>query len=76
MIDDPVLLNNWHPAASVQQFAETPVLGVRVLGQDIVVWRTDQTYLAWQDLCIHRGTRLSLGKVNDGYLTCPYHGWT
>jgi phenylpropionate dioxygenase-like ring-hydroxylating dioxygenase large terminal subunit len=31
--------------------------------------------MAWQDLCIHRGTKLSLGKIEDGTLTCPYHGW-
>jgi len=43
---------------------------------DIVVWRTNQTYLAWQDLCVHRGTQLSLGKVMDDCLVCPYHGWT
>jgi phenylpropionate dioxygenase-like ring-hydroxylating dioxygenase large terminal subunit len=27
-------------------------------------------------LCLHRGTRLSLGKVANGLLACPYHGWT
>ena len=31
--------------------------------------------LAWQDLCVHRGTRLSLGRVADDQLHCPYHGW-
>src|SRR5262249_53361785 len=29
-----------------------------------------------EDVCLHRGTRLSLGKVTDGLLACPYHGWT
>ncbi len=33
----------------------------------------------WQDLCIHRGTRLSLGRVQDTaqgrQVVCPYHGW-
>ncbi|MDG6938676.1 MAG: Rieske 2Fe-2S domain-containing protein, partial [Nitrososphaerota archaeon] len=30
----------------------------------------------WQDLCIHRGTKLSLGHLNGGLLECAYHGWT
>jgi phenylpropionate dioxygenase-like ring-hydroxylating dioxygenase large terminal subunit len=31
--------------------------------------------MAWEDLCIHRGAKLSLGTVRDGCLSCPYHGW-
>lgn len=76
MITDPVLLNDWHPVASLDQFAETDVLAVRLLGEDLVIWRNGEQFCAWRDLCIHRGARLSLGKVLDGQLRCPYHGWT
>ena len=31
---------------------------------------------AFKDLCVHRGTALSLGWVEDGHLVCAYHGWT
>jgi phenylpropionate dioxygenase-like ring-hydroxylating dioxygenase large terminal subunit len=31
---------------------------------------------AWRDLCLHRGTRLSLGSVQGETLVCAYHGWT
>ena len=48
---------------------------VRLLGEDLVLWRAGGQAVAWQDLCVHRGTRLSLGKVEDGLLVCPYHGW-
>jgi phenylpropionate dioxygenase-like ring-hydroxylating dioxygenase large terminal subunit len=27
------------------------------------------------DLCVHRGTALSLGWVSGANLVCPYHGW-
>ena len=76
MIDDPVLLNDWHPVASLAQLEATPVLGVRLLGEDIVVWCCGDDVFAWQDLCVHRGTRLSLGKAIGATLQCPYHGWT
>jgi phenylpropionate dioxygenase-like ring-hydroxylating dioxygenase large terminal subunit len=76
MIDDPVLLNDWHPVASLAQLQQTPVLGARLLGEDIVLWRCGDDVLAWQDLCVHRGTRLSLGKSDGATLQCPYHGWT
>jgi phenylpropionate dioxygenase-like ring-hydroxylating dioxygenase large terminal subunit len=42
-----------------------------------VLWRSGDGWFAWRDLCVHRGTRLSLGRVVDGAaLECPYHGWT
>ena len=76
MINDPVLFNDWHPVASLDQFTQTPVLAVRLLGRDLVIWKLGERYLAWQDLCVHRGTQLSLGQIVDGCLECPYHGWT
>src|ERR1051326_1468337 len=27
-------------------------------------------------MCVHRGTRLSLGKIDGDLIECPYHGWT
>jgi phenylpropionate dioxygenase-like ring-hydroxylating dioxygenase large terminal subunit len=77
MIDDPVLRNDWHPVARVEQLAAGGPLGTRLLGEDIVIWRSGDDWFAWRDLCVHRGTRLSLGRVVDGAaLECPYHGWT
>jgi len=77
VIDDPVLVNDWHPVVSVDQLTSGGPLGARLLGEDIVLWRSGSEYFAWRDLCVHRGTRLSLGKVVDGAaLECPYHGWT
>jgi phenylpropionate dioxygenase-like ring-hydroxylating dioxygenase large terminal subunit len=76
MIDDPVLIEDWHPVARAEDLAAGPV-GVRLLGEDLVLWRSADRVCAWQDLCVHRGTRLSLGRVVDGdRLECPYHGWT
>ena len=51
-------------------------VAARLLGEDIVVWQgEDGQAQAWQDLCVHRGTRLSLGRVEGCTLHCPYHGW-
>lgn len=75
-MDDPVLINDWHPVASLDQFEQTAIIGVRLLGEDLVLWKEGSDYHAWQDLCVHRGAKLSLGKVVDGCLRCAYHGWT
>lgn len=76
MIEDTVLVNDWHPVARSADLAEGEVKGLRLLGEDIVLWRSNGQVMAWQDLCLHRGARLSLGQVTDGLLACPYHGWT
>lgn len=78
MIQDPILINDWHAVMPIQQLeAQNGVAGARVMGEDIVLWKSGDKILAWKDLCVHRGTRLSLGKVVDGEnLMCPYHGWT
>ncbi|MCS7088075.1 MAG: aromatic ring-hydroxylating dioxygenase subunit alpha [Thermoflexales bacterium] len=75
MLQDPILLHDWHPVASLAQLEQSPILSVRLLGEDLVVWRCGDQLLAWQDLCLHRGARLSLGWVRDERLVCPYHGW-
>lgn len=75
MLNDSVLVHDWHPVADVDELESKNPLPVRLLGEDLVVWRLNGRLHAWQDLCIHRGTKLSLGKIEDGLLVCPYHGW-
>ena len=76
MTEDPVLLNDWHPVVTVAELEETPVIGTRLLDEDIVVWRAGDQVHAWRDSCVHRGTKLSLGKIiDDACIQCPYHGW-
>lgn len=76
MIDDPVLVNDWHVVARSSDAATGEVRAARLLGQDLVLWRSNEGLCAWQDLCLHRGAKLSGGRIQDGCLMCPYHGWT
>jgi phenylpropionate dioxygenase-like ring-hydroxylating dioxygenase large terminal subunit len=75
MIDDPVLVNDWHPVLRSDALPPGKPVGVRLLAEDLVLWRAEGAVRAWQDLCVHRGTRLSLGSVRADTLACPYHGW-
>ena len=75
MINDPVLIDDWHPVELSHELKEGGISAARVLGEDIVLWRLKGEVLAWRDLCLHRGTRLSLGRVENDNLVCPYHGW-
>jgi phenylpropionate dioxygenase-like ring-hydroxylating dioxygenase large terminal subunit len=73
-VEDP-LRRYWHPVAWTTDDADAPH-PVELLGDRLVVWRdADGAARCLDDLCVHRGTALSLGAVADGCLECPYHGW-
>jgi len=75
MLDDPVLVNDWHVVGRASGLAENAVTSARLLGVDLVLWRSPKGVHAWHDMCRHRGAKLSLGTVRDGCLVCSYHGW-
>src|SRR5581483_5206290 len=70
----PTLANYWHPIARSEDVVEQPKQ-FELLGDKICAFRTVDGVSAFKDLCIHRGTALSLGWVTDGRITCAYHGW-
>lgn len=65
----------WHPVAWADDVSDRP-FAARLLDEPLVLVRLDGEIRAFKDLCVHRGTALSLGWVEDGCLVCPYHGWT
>src|SRR5947209_8409155 len=73
--DRQALRRCWHPVAYADALGGEPVR-VTLLGEPLVLWRDSRgAPHALTDLCIHRGTALSLGRVIDDQLMCPYHGW-
>jgi len=55
---------------------EVKPFATRLWGEPIVVYRDSQNELvAMADVCPHRSSPLSMGKVEDGKLHCLYHGW-
>ena len=73
-MSDSILRHYWHPVATSGELGETP-LGARLLDEQIVLFRVKDRVVAFKDLCIHRGTPLSLGRVEEGNLVCAYHAW-
>jgi phthalate 4,5-dioxygenase len=49
---------------------------VRLLGEDLVAFRDAEGRIGLLDeLCPHRRASLALGRNENGYLECLYHGW-
>lgn len=74
MVTDVVLNNDWHVVASSQDLQPGKILKVRLLGQDVVLWRSGDQAVAWEDRCPHRGASLARGWIEKDALVCPYHG--
>jgi len=65
----------WHPVAFASEVGDRPS-HADLLGEPLVVWRgADGTPRVMSDLCVHRGTALSLGWIQGDELVCAYHGW-
>jgi len=67
----------WQPTALSEELPTGGApLPVRILGEDLVLFRDDQDRPGLLGLhCSHRGADLSYGRVEDGGLRCLYHGW-
>jgi phenylpropionate dioxygenase-like ring-hydroxylating dioxygenase large terminal subunit len=64
----------WHPVMYAAELGDTPAPAT-LLDEQIVLVRLEGAVRCFKDLCVHRGTALSLGHVEDGGLRCAYHGW-
>jgi ferredoxin-NADP reductase/nitrite reductase/ring-hydroxylating ferredoxin subunit len=66
----------FHPIASATDLACRHVFAGRLWGQELACWRADDGHVnVWENRCLHRGVRLTIG-VNLGHeLMCQYHGW-
>lgn len=67
-------VNAWYVACMPHELQQAP-LG-RVIGnQHLVMFRNEQNQpVALEDFCPHRGLPLSMGFINEGKITCGYHG--
>ena len=69
------LRNVWYVAAWAHEVAAGAVLGRRILGEALVLYRAaDGAPHAAADRCPHRLAPLSAGRMEAGNLRCMYHG--
>ena len=72
-----LMRRHWQPVALAEELAgERPVKAVRLLGQDLVLFRDEGGRLGLIDRdCPHRGADLAFGRLEGGGLRCAFHGW-
>ena len=56
--------------------ADVPTTGCVAVGDGrVLLARVDDQVVAYENACLHKGTRLERGVVRAGTITCPAHLW-
>jgi len=71
-----LLRRYWQPIAAVAQLDDAPTRAVRLLGEDLVLYKdAGGGYGLLDRHCPHRRADLSYGMAEERGLRCHYHGW-
>lgn len=71
-----LLRRYWHPVAATSQLETTPTRRVRLLGEDLVLYKNRKGEFGLiQESCPHRSASLAYGIPEEQGLRCQYHGW-
>lgn len=67
----------WYVVCRADELKPGRAIQRTLLDEWIALFRDEQGQaVALQDRCPHRNYKLSEGRVRQGRLQCPYHGWT
>jgi vanillate O-demethylase monooxygenase subunit len=65
----------WFPVARVEDVGHERPAAAELLDTKLVVYRGSGPPTVATDRCPHRGSKLSMGRMVNGAIECPYHGW-
>jgi len=66
---------SWIEVATSEAVAEGSAIEVLAKQQIIAIFRHRGQLYALDGMCAHQGGPIAQGKVGDGCVTCPWHGW-
>jgi 5,5'-dehydrodivanillate O-demethylase len=71
-----LLRRYWQPIAAASEMADRWTKRVRLLGEDLVIFKDRQGRLGLiAEHCPHRRASLAYGIPTQDGIRCPYHGW-
>ncbi|MBD2200581.1 MULTISPECIES: NifU family protein [Calothrix] len=72
---NPKIGSTWIRVTTVEQIPEAGVLAVKVAGHAFILSRQGDRISCYHNACSHLGSTLDEGKVENGIITCPNHGF-
>ena len=71
-----LLRSYWQPAGLVSEMpGDRPVKQVRIMSEDLVLFKKREGWGLISRYCAHRGVDLSYGRLEEDGIRCLYHGW-
>ncbi|NPV55677.1 MAG: aromatic ring-hydroxylating dioxygenase subunit alpha [Anaerolineae bacterium] len=71
-----MIRNQWYGVLESNEVKRGRITAVTRMSEKLVFWRdTDDHVVCMRDLCPHLGAPLRRGKLKDGHLACPFHGF-
>lgn len=68
--------NMWYAVLESQEVKPGKIAAFKRLNEELVFWRDPEgTIVVMRDLCPHRQSKLSPGKLVDGNIQCHFHGF-
>ena len=72
---DGARFDGWVRACAIEEIREKRARIVCLAGERVAVFRFDGKIAAVSNVCQHQNGPLGEGKVVDGCITCPWHGY-
>jgi phenylpropionate dioxygenase-like ring-hydroxylating dioxygenase large terminal subunit len=71
-----MIYNQWYLILDSKELKKGRPLRIKRLNIDLALWRDQENQVCCiVDKCCHRGASLSCGKIVNGSLECPFHGF-
>lgn len=71
-----MIYNQWYVILESKELKKNKPLKIERLNEHLSLWRDENGEVCCiADKCCHRGASLSCGKIIDGKLECPFHGF-
>lgn len=71
-----MIYNQWYIILESKELKKNKPLRVQRFNEHLALWRDENSNVCCiADKCCHRGVSLSCGKIINGKLECPFHGF-
>ncbi|MBP7506230.1 MAG: aromatic ring-hydroxylating dioxygenase subunit alpha [Prolixibacteraceae bacterium] len=71
-----MIYNQWYIVLDSKELKKNKPLKIKRFNENLVIWRNDDREISCiLDRCCHRGASLSCGKIHEGEIECPFHGF-
>jgi len=68
--------DQWYVILNSEEVKKNKIIGMTRLGENMIAWRdSDGIASVMSDKCPHRGVALSLSKMKNECIVCPFHGF-